>query len=33
MVNGKYDLNNDHAPILTMVVENNVGCATPLAFG
>ncbi|CAB4479906.1 unnamed protein product [Rhizophagus irregularis] len=31
-LDGKYDLNNDHAPILTMIVENNTGCATPLAF-
>ena len=32
-VDGKYDLNIDHAPVLTMVVENNTGHSTPLAFG
>ncbi|PKY58463.1 hypothetical protein RhiirA4_480396 [Rhizophagus irregularis] len=31
-LDGKYDLNNDHAPILIMIIENNIGCATPLAF-
>ncbi|RHZ69222.1 hypothetical protein Glove_286g3 [Diversispora epigaea] len=32
-IDGKYDLNNDRAPILTMIVENNMGHGTPLAFG
>ncbi|UZO22615.1 uncharacterized protein OCT59_014975 [Rhizophagus irregularis] len=31
-LDGKYDLNNDHALVLTMVIENNAGYATPLAF-
>ncbi|RHZ89429.1 hypothetical protein Glove_14g63 [Diversispora epigaea] len=31
-IDGKYDLNNDRAPILTMIVENNMGHGTPLAF-
>ncbi|CAG8749969.1 3895_t:CDS:2, partial [Gigaspora rosea] len=30
-IDGKYDLNIDHAPVLTMVVENNTGHGTPLA--
>jgi hypothetical protein len=32
-IDGKHDLNNDKAPILTFVVENNAGAGTPLAFG
>lgn len=32
-IDGKYDLNNDKAPVLTFVVENNIGIGTPLAFG
>ena len=32
-LDGKYDLNIDHAPVLSIVVENNAGCGTPLAFG
>jgi hypothetical protein len=32
-LDGKYDLNIDRAPILSIVVENNAGCGTPLAFG
>ena len=32
-IDGKHDLNNDKAPILTFVVENNTGSGTPLAFG
>ena len=32
-IDGKYDLNIDHAPILSIVAENSAGCGTPLAFG
>ncbi|GES96335.1 hypothetical protein GLOIN_2v1777145 [Rhizophagus clarus] len=32
-VDSKYDLNNDRAPILAVVAENNAGFGTPLAFG
>ena len=32
-LDGKYDLNNDHAPVLSIVLENNAGHGTPLAFG
>ena len=32
-LDGKYDLNIDHAPILSIVVKNSAGCGTPLAFG
>jgi hypothetical protein len=32
-LDGKYDLNIDRAPVLSIVVENNAGCGTPLAFG
>ena len=32
-IDGKYDLNSDHAPILTILVENNAGHGTPVAFG
>ncbi|RHZ45370.1 hypothetical protein Glove_680g85 [Diversispora epigaea] len=32
-IDGKYDLNIDRAPILTMIVENNAQYGTPLAFG
>jgi len=32
-VDGKYDLNIDRAPVLTMVVENSARHGTPLAFG
>jgi hypothetical protein len=32
-LDGKYDLNADNAPVLSIVVENSAGCGTPLAFG
>jgi len=32
-LDGKYDLNVDRAPVLSIVIENNAGCGTPLAFG
>ncbi|CAB4408490.1 unnamed protein product [Rhizophagus irregularis] len=31
-LDGKYDLNIDRAPVLSIVVENNASCGTPLAF-
>src|SRR3954447_7393984 len=31
-IDGKYDLNNDHAPVLTVVVKNNARCTTPLVY-
>ncbi|PKB97860.1 hypothetical protein RhiirA5_432384 [Rhizophagus irregularis] len=31
-LDGKYDLNIDRAPVLSIVIENNAGCGTPLAF-
>lgn len=32
-VDSKYDLNNDRAPVLAIVAENDAGFGTPLAFG
>ncbi len=32
-IDGKYDLNIDHASILSIVVKNNANFATPIAFG
>lgn len=32
-IDGKYDLNLDRAPVLSIVVKNNAGFATPIAFG
>lgn len=32
-IDGKYDLNSDGAPILTVVVEDQAGYGTPIAFG
>ncbi len=32
-VDSKYDLNNDHAPVLAIVAENDAEFGTPLAFG
>jgi hypothetical protein len=32
-IDGKYDLNIDRAPVLSIVAENGVGHALPLAFG
>ena len=32
-IDGKYDLNIDRAPVLTIVAKNNAGFATPVAFG
>ena len=32
-IDGKYDLNIDRAPVLTIIVENQAKHATPLAFG
>ncbi|PKY15305.1 hypothetical protein RhiirB3_380819 [Rhizophagus irregularis] len=32
-MDSKHDLNNDRAPILVFVIENNSGSGTPLAFG
>ncbi|UZO29201.1 uncharacterized protein OCT59_022687 [Rhizophagus irregularis] len=32
-IDGKYDLNLDHAPILSIIAKNNAGFATPIAFG
>ena len=32
-MDSKHDLNNDRAPVLVFVIENNVGSGTPLAFG
>ncbi|CAG8808565.1 5743_t:CDS:1, partial [Racocetra persica] len=31
-IDGKYDLNSDGAPILSLVVEDNAGYRTPIAF-
>ncbi|GBC02580.1 hypothetical protein RclHR1_00470010 [Rhizophagus clarus] len=32
-IDSKYDLNNDRAPVLAVVAENDAGFGTPLAFG
>ena len=32
-MDSKYDLNNDKAPVLVFITENNAGSETPLAFG
>jgi hypothetical protein len=32
-IDGKYDLNLDRAPILSIIAKNNAGFATPIAFG
>jgi hypothetical protein len=32
-IDGKYDLNSDGAPVLTLVVEDQTGYGTPIAFG
>jgi hypothetical protein len=32
-IDGKYDLNLDRAPVLSIVTKNKAGCATPIAFG
>ncbi|RIB06403.1 hypothetical protein C2G38_2046819 [Gigaspora rosea] len=32
-INSKYDLNSDNAPILPLVVKDNAGFGTPIAFG
>ncbi|CAG8783678.1 4946_t:CDS:2, partial [Gigaspora rosea] len=32
-IDGKYDLNSSNAPILSLVVEDNAGFGTPIAFG
>ena len=32
-LDGKYDLNIDYAPVLSIVLENSAGHGTPLAFG
>ena len=32
-VDGKYDLNNDAAPVLSLVVEDQAGYGSPIAFG
>ncbi|CAG8694776.1 2596_t:CDS:2, partial [Gigaspora rosea] len=32
-IDGKYDLNTDRAPVLSLVVEDNAGYETPIAFG
>ena len=32
-IDGKYDLNIDQAPVLSIIVENKTKHATPLAFG
>jgi hypothetical protein len=32
-MDSKHDLNNDKAPVLVFVTENNSGSGTPLAFG
>ncbi|KAF0405442.1 gephyrin: PROVISIONAL [Gigaspora margarita] len=32
-IDGKYDLNCDRAPILSLVVEDNAGYGTSIAFG
>lgn len=32
-IDGKYDLNLDHAPVLSIVTKNKAGFATPVAFG
>ena len=32
-IDGKYDLNIDHVPVLSIVAKNNAGFATPIAFG
>ncbi|KAF0559593.1 gephyrin: PROVISIONAL [Gigaspora margarita] len=32
-IDSKYDLNSDRAPVLSLVVEDNAGYRTPIAFG
>ncbi|CAB4489722.1 unnamed protein product [Rhizophagus irregularis] len=32
-IDGKYDLNLDRTPVLSIVTENSVGCGLPIAFG
>ncbi|CAB4395224.1 unnamed protein product [Rhizophagus irregularis] len=32
-IDGKYDLNLDRAPVLSIVTENSAGCGLPVAFG
>ena len=32
-IDGKYDLNIDRIPVLTIVTKNNAGFVTPVAFG
>jgi len=32
-IDDKYDLNSDHASVLTILVENAADHGTPLAFG
>jgi len=32
-VDGKYDLNLDRAPVLSIIIENNSGHGLPIAFG
>ena len=32
-MDSKYDLNNDRAPLLVFIIENNAGSETSLAFG
>ncbi len=32
-IDGKYDLNIDHVPVLSIVAKNNASFATPIAFG
>ncbi|CAG8699079.1 3464_t:CDS:1 [Ambispora leptoticha] len=32
-IDGKYDLNNEKAPVLSMVIEDEAGYGSPLAFG
>ena len=32
-VDGKYDLNSDSAPVLSLVVEDSADYGTPIAFG
>ena len=32
-IDGKYDLNIDHVPVLSIVAKNNAGFAIPIAFG
>ncbi|UZO20030.1 uncharacterized protein OCT59_011291 [Rhizophagus irregularis] len=31
-IDGKYDLNLDRTPVLSIVTENSVGCGLPIAF-